>query len=102
MKNALIALAAVIGIGAASYGMIYVNGWFAAAREEVRHEVFTNSTTYVQGNQRALSEMCNQLAGATGSSAAGIEQAIRHQFSQIDTAAYPAVLKDCLSKVGIY
>lgn len=91
-------LAITFGLG--SMGMIS-KSFFGKWGEEIRYDITKESAAYRDGMQRNLSQMQTDYNSADTAGKIGIKQAVRHQYSQTDTAEYPAYLKSFLAEMGI-
>lgn len=100
MKAILIGLVAVIGLIAISYGGIYLNGYFNAAREAQRTKVFNESQAYTAGMRKQLNDLYLQYQSADQAGRTGISNATRDIFASVDTTTYPNHLQQFLNTVG--
>tara|TARA_R110000851_G_scaffold59347_1_gene137341 strand:- start:953 stop:1273 length:321 start_codon:yes stop_codon:yes gene_type:complete len=83
-----------------SMGMVS-KGFFGKWNEEIRYDITKESAAYRDGMQRNLSQMQTDYNSADSSGKIGIRQAVRHQYSQTDTAEYPAYLQTFLTQMGL-
>jgi len=100
LKITGIAVAAAVGLGLLTWGGIYVNGFFNAAREAQRTNVLKESQAYTDGMRTQLNNLYLEYQKADNAGKMGIANATRDIFAAVDTADYPAYLQTFLTQVG--
>jgi hypothetical protein len=101
MKELLIGVSAVVGIGLLTWGGIYVNGFFNAEREAQRTKVFQESQAYNDGMRLQLNNQCIEYDKADAAGRVGIKNMVQDTFASLDTSDYPAHLQQCLRNMGV-
>jgi len=101
MKELLIGVSAVVGIGLLTWGGIYVNGFFNAEREAQRTKVFQESQAYNDGMRLQLNNQCVEYNKADTAGRVGIKNMVQDTFASIDTSDYPTHLQQCLQSMGV-
>lgn len=82
-------------------GGMYSKSFFGTWNEEIRYDIQKESQAHRDGLQRNLSQLMIQHGSADSAGKVGIRATVRHQYSQADTAEYPAHLKSFLSQMGM-
>jgi len=100
LKITGIAVAAAVGLGLLTWGGIYVNGFFNAAREAQRTNVLKESQAYTDGMRTQLNNLYLEYQKADNAGKMGIANATRDIFAAVDTTDYPAYLQTFLTQVG--
>jgi hypothetical protein len=82
-------------------GGMYSKSFFGTWNEEIRYDIQKESQAHRDGLQRNLSQLMIQHDAAGTAGRVGIQATVRHQYSQADTAEYPAHLQTFLSQMGL-
>lgn len=99
MKTVLLGTAAIVGLGLLTWGGIYVNGFFDAAREAQRTKVFQESQAHTDGMKLQLNNLYMEYQKADTAGKIGIANATRDIFASVDTTDYPKHLQNFLLEV---
>ena len=93
-------IAGLLALGLVTWGGIYVNGFFNAAREGQRTKVFVEGQAYIDGMKSELSDLFLQYNAADATGRLGIAAVTRDKFASVNTINYPAHLQGFLVTVG--
>lgn len=109
MQKVMIAIAGIAGLfglialsGGLSYFGLSVQSIVGKKAEEVRHDIFKESTAYIDGKKAILDKLIVEHTTATGAARAAIEATVRNQFATMDTSEFPQYQRDFLKGVGVY
>lgn len=103
LRMALWGSAVVVGLFGLTAIGLFGKSVFAPWAEQIRYDTHKESQTYRDGMQRTLDGMIADYNRADAAGRIGIKEAIRHQFSQVDTSEFPAYQQDFLrNTIGIY
>lgn len=105
MKYVAYAVLGIVGILAVSFGLNSLGmvqySFFGTWKEQIRTDIQRESFAYKDGMAKNLQQMANDYASADSEGKQMILSGVRAQYGTIDTAEYPAHLRDFLAKAGV-
>lgn len=98
-KVGLYVVAGIVALGLLTWGGIYVNGFFNAEREKMRHNVVGQSLSYQKGLRNELNDLYLQYRSADSDGRSTIKAVVRSKFGSENVKDLPQHLEQFLTQM---